>query len=65
MQEAAGKRVRPVPDLQRFQSLKQMWAAWDEGTRSHLSYKQLEEEQGNKWRKDPAGDKTKNNSKRW
>ena len=42
-----------------------MWAAWDEGSRSHLSYKKLEEQQGNGCRKDPPGDKLKNNSKRW
>lgn len=65
MQAATGSRVRPVPDLSKFTSLQQMWDVWDQGTRTHMSYKQLEEQHGNKWRKDPPGNKSKNNSKRW
>lgn len=62
---ATGSRLRPVPDLSKFTSLHQMWDVWHQGTRTQMSYKQLEEQQGNTWRKDPAGDKSKTNSERW
>ena len=65
MQAAAGHRVRAMPDLEAFLTLVQAWKLWDEGTRSHMCLRVLEEEQGSAWRRDPPGDKAKSNSKRW
>lgn len=60
-----GDRVSAFMDLGRFDALAQLWEAYDKGTASRLSWRELEQHQGPSWRADPPGDKKKLNGKRW
>ena len=59
-----------MPKFSTFTGLQPLWDIWDKGSRTQpslrqLEDRQLEEEQGSKWRADPLGDTAKNHGKRW
>ena len=60
-----GQASAAFKDLCRFDTLAQLWEAYDKGTTSLMSWREMEELQGATWRADPPGDKTKLNGKRW
>ena len=65
LQGNLGIPVRPVPELRAFNTLQDLWDVWDKGSQHQPALRALEEEHGNKWRKDQAGSKANSNSKRW